>query len=61
MYHKNEIKVLNNKKVEEFAKFINLEPPLTYNLKEVMREREKTPCYHSFHPLFLIIMSLIDA
>lgn len=46
MYHKNEIKVLNNKKVEEFAKFINLEPPLTYNLKEVMREREKTPCYH---------------
>lgn len=34
MYHKNEIKVLNNKKVEEFAKFINLELPLTYNLKE---------------------------
>lgn len=53
VHRKNETKVQNNKGVENIHNSLNLELFFTYNrkrnLREVVREREKTPLYHYFH------------
>jgi len=53
VHYKNELKVLNNRKMVKHVKHINLKLFFTHsrkeNLRKVVRERGKTRLCHYFH------------